>query len=161
MKKVNKALSPLYRISHVIPRHILNQIYITLLIYNHTSTTATLYTYDGHLTITVDIRLERLQNRIARLVAGAEFRTSSEALRRDLGWDTLKTGHKLIFYRKLKCEQAFVPQYIISLIPETRQQETGRTLCNSHSHTLPPNRTTSFKRSFVPDTTRLWNILPD
>ena len=26
--------------------------------------------------------------------------------------------------------------------------------------TLPPNRTTSFQRSFIPDTTRLWNRLP-
>ena len=113
---------------------------------------------------TDEIRLERLQNRIARLVTGAEFRTSSEALRRDLGWDLLKTRrikHKLTFYRKLKYEQAFIPEYITAIIPETRQQETGRTLRNANLQTLPSNRTSSFTKSFISDTTRLWNKLPE
>ena len=160
MKRVNIALSPLYGIARTIPRFILNQLYHTYILpyFDYCDVI-----YDGHLTITDELRLERLQNRAARLVTGAEFRTSTDALRRDLGWDLLKTRrvkHKLTFYRKLKYEQSFIPEYITAIIPENRQRVTGRTLRNAHLQTLPSNRTSSFSRSFVPDTTRLWNRLP-
>lgn len=65
-----------------------------------------------------------------------------------------------MLYRKLKFDQSFIPKYITTIIPETRQQETGRNLRNAHTHTLPPNRTSLFKKSFIPDTARLWNSLP-
>ena len=60
----------------------------------------------------------------------------------------------------MKCEQSFIPEYITAIIPENRQNVTGRTLRNSHLQTLPSNRTSSFNKSFIPDTTRLWNALP-
>ena len=109
------------------------------------------------------MRLERLQNRIARLVTGAKFRTSSEGLRRELGWDSLKTRrtkHKISFYRQLKCEQAYFPEYITSKIPETRHHDTGRNLRNSSLQSLPFSSTSLFKRTFIVDTTNLWNKLP-
>ena len=161
MKKVNRALSPLYRVAQVIPRNILNQIYFTYILPYFDYCDAI---YDGHLTITDEIRLERLQNRIARLVTGAKLRTSSDELRRDLGWDLLKIRrkkHRLVLYRKLKCERAYIPEYITSIIPESRQQETGRILRNARLQSLPYNRTTSFRQAFIPSTTRLWNSLPD
>ena len=151
----------MYRIAQIVPRTILNQIYFAYILPYFDYCDAI---YDGHLTITDEIRLERLQNRIARLVTGAEFRTSSEKLRRDLGWDLLKTRrkkHRLILYRKLKCERAYIPEYITSIIPETRQEETGRILRNARLQSLPYNRTTSFRQAFIPNTTRLWNSLPD
>ena len=120
--------------------------------------------FGGHITIGDEIRLERLQNRAARLVTGADFRTSTDALRRELGWVRLRTRremHELIFYRKLLCEPEKFPNYITELLPSSRQKETGRMLRNANSQTLPLNRTTSFNRSFFPHATRLWNKLPE
>ena len=54
-----------------------------------------------------------------------------------------------------------IPEYITSIIPESRQQETGRILRNARLQSLPYNRTTSFRQAFIPSTTRLWNSLLD
>ena len=119
--------------------------------------------YDGHITTTDSLRLQRLQNRAARLVTGAHFRTSTDRLRRDLGWDPLDARrriHKLTLYFKLRNTQSNHPSYITSIIPQTRQHDTDRILRNADSQSQPQNRLTSFQRSFVPATTKLWNQLP-
>ena len=54
-----------------------------------------------------------------------------------------------------------IPDYITTMLPETRRSDTGRTLRNANSHTLFPNSTFSFQRSFIPDVTRVWNKLPE
>ena len=108
-------------------------------------------------------RLEKTQNRIARLITGTPFRTSSDKLKRDLGWTSLSDRrklHKLTLYHKLR-HDARTPGYITNTLPRTRYDDTGRTLKNSTLHTLPQNRITSFQRSFVPSTIRLWNNLPE
>jgi len=107
-------------------------------------------------------RLERTQNRAARLITGTPFRTSTDKLRRDLGMTTLTTRrqlHKLSMYHKHKHDSR-IPEYISSTLPNTRQRDTGRMLRNSSFHTLPSNRTTSYQHSFIPSTTRQWNNLP-
>ena len=93
--KVHKTLSPLYPIARYIPRPILDQIYKTY-IRPHFDYCDSVY--DGHITIQDATRLETLQNRSGRLVTGAMFRTSTDKLLQDLGWDKLsarRTIHKL------------------------------------------------------------------
>ena len=63
-------------------------------------------------------------------------------------------------YFNLRHPQSQLPTYITSILPSTRQQDTGRTLRNANIQTLPFNRTVSFHKSFVPSTTKLWNALP-
>ena len=53
------------------------------------------------------------------------------------------------------------PQYLLDVIPATRQQTTARTLRNSSNISLPPNRLSSFKNSFFPSTIRRWNRIPE
>ena len=101
--------------------------------------------------------------KITPLITGTPFRTSSDKLKRDLGWTSLSDRrklHKLTLYHKLR-HDARTPEYITNTLPRTRYDDTGRTLENSTLHTLPQNRTTSFQRSFVPSTIRLWNNLPE
>ena len=120
--------------------------------------------YDGLITVSDELRLERTQNRAARLITGAKFRTPSDTLKSDIGLDTLKTRrkmHKLIFYRTLQDTQQVLPAYIGTILTNSRQADTGRTLRNAQTRTLPPNKTTSFMRTFIPSTTRTWNNLPD
>ena len=114
--------------------------------------------------MTDSLRLERLQTRAARLVTGTLRRSSTDKLRRELGWDSLKTRrtiHKLTMYFTLRHPQSQLPTYITSIIPNIRLNDTGRILRNANTHTLPANRLTTFHNSFIPATTRLWNALPN
>ena len=158
--KVNKSLSPIYPIATLLPRPTLDLIY-RIYIRPHFDYCDIIY--DGNITVTDSLRLERLQNRVARLVTGTLRRTSTDKLRQELGWDSLKTRrdiHKLNMYYELRHPQSLLPTYITSIIPNTRLHDTNRTLRNANTQTLPINRITSFQNSFVPATTRLWNTLP-
>ena len=161
IKKANIALSPLYPIAKHIHRNTQSLIYTT---YVRPHLEYCDIVFDGHLTKQLDeLRLERVQRRAARLTTGTPLRTSTDRLRTDFGWDTLKTRrklHKLQFFHKLTHEDPPQPEYIRQTLPQTRNTSTCRTLRNHSTLTLPPNNTTSFQLSFIPSTTRLWNMLP-
>ena len=145
LNKVNKTLSPLYAIAKHLPRHILEQIYKTYIRphFDHCDTI-----YDGHLTIRDSTRLETAQNRAARLTTGTLFRTSSDKLRTELGWDKLTTRrkiHRLTLYHKLNAHGSHnTPSYITTILPHTRAHDTNRALRNSSHHTRTQTRTTTF-----------------
>ena len=110
------------------------------------------------------IRLERLQNRIARLVTGAELRTSSDERWRDLKWDLIKKRrkkHMFSFIQKTEIRLSLPSEYIAYVIPESKQWGTCWILRNSRWQSLPYSRTTPFRQAFILSTTRLWNSLPD
>ena len=157
--KVHKTLSPLYPIAQYIPRPILDQIYKTY-IRPHFDYCDTVY--DGHMTIHDASRLEILQNRAARLVTGTLFRTPTDKLLLDLGWDKLSIRrriHKLRLYHTFNNTNHQTPDYIRTIMPHTRAENTGRALRNANSHTMKPNRTTSYQQSFFLSTSKLWNHL--
>ena len=158
--KVNKALSPLYPLSRILPRHILNNIYTVYILplFDYCDVI-----YNGHLTTSDSLRLDKIHNRAARLISGALFRTHTKTLLEDLGWLTLKARrdiHRLTTFHTLICNQHQLPINITSLLPSTRAHETNRSLRNSATLTLPPNRTTLYQNSFIPSTVRRWNQLP-
>ena len=158
--KVNRALGPLYPLSKILPRHILNNIYTVYILPLFDYCDAI---YDGNLTINDSLRLEKLHNRAARLITGALFRTHTRTLLNDLGWTTLKTRrdiHKLITFHSFVNNQYQLPDDLIALLPGTRAHTTGRPLRNAMTRTLPPNRTTLYQNSFIPSTVRRWNMLP-
>ena len=159
IRKVNTALSPLYPVASILTRPILEKIYITYVRPYFDYCDAI---FDGHLTAYDERRLETLQNRAARLVTGTYFRTSTDKLRLELGWDRLTTRrkiHRLTLFWHLT-QSTHAPDYIKQTLPQTRDTDTVRTLRNASSLTLPHNRTSQFQKSFVPDTTRTWNTLP-
>ena len=161
LKKANKSLSPLYPIAHHLPRNTLDAIYKTY-VRPYLDYCDTIY--DGHITIHDTMRLETFQNRAARLTTGALFRTSSDKLHKELGWDKLKTRrelHRLLLYHKLATsESQNVPNYIISLMPRSRQQDTNRSLRNAGHHSQPHVGTTKHQRTFFTLTGKQWNHLP-
>ena len=159
--KINKTISPLYSISKHIPRQILDQIYK---IYVRPHFDYCDIIYDGHITIKDATRLETLQNRAARLVTGGLFRTTTDKLLAELGWERLTTRrrlHRLTFYHKLNDSGQHCPSYITELIPNTRTQDTKRQLRNANMHTLTSTRTSSYHRSYFPTTGAQWNKLTD
>ena len=153
-------MSPLYPIAKFLPRHVLDTIYKTYVrpYFDYCDCI-----YDGHLTISDELRLERLQNRAARLVTNALPRTSTTKLLLEIGWDKLKARrkvHRLLLYRRLKDDAAQIPSYIRNMIPDARQQDTGRALRNASLLTIPHSRTSAYQRSFIPQTSQHWNQLP-
>lgn len=160
-KTVTKSLSPLYPIAQYLPRPILDEIYKTY-VRPHFDYCDTIY--DGHITIHDATRLETLQNRAARLTTGALFRTPSDKLRQELGWDKLTTRrqiHRLALYHKLSLPESKAPNYITEIMPHTRLQETNRTLRNAQTHTQERPYTTSYQRSFFIKTNKEYNQLSD
>ena len=160
IKKVNAAIGPLYPIARYVPREILNKIYCT---YARPFFDYSDIVYHGLLTATDTMRLERLQNRAARLVTGALFRTSTDRLLTDLGWTTLRTRREvncLTFMYKMTNARFCTPPYLTAALPATRDQATFHKLRNASNLSLPANRLSSYKNSFIPRTVRAWNNLP-
>ena len=157
---MNTALSPIYPLAKLLKRSTLSKMYTAYMRPYHDYADVV---FDGHITTHDELRLERMQNRIARLTTGAPFRTPTNKLRFDIGWETLKTRretHRLTLFHKLTHFSNTQPNYILSILPQTRISNTNRNLRNANTRTLPANNTTSFQRSFVPKTTRKWNLLP-
>ena len=160
LKKVNIALSPVYAISKYLPRNILHEIYTTYIrpYYDYCD-----IVYDGQLTAHDNIRLNRQQNRIARLITGTPIRTSTDKLRHELGWNSLtkrREIHRLTSFHKLAHHTDLFPAYFQSLLPDTRITATEVNLRNANLFSLPNHRTTSFQRSYFPSTIHDWNKLP-
>lgn len=158
VRKVIMTLSPLYPIAPYLPREILTQIYKTYVLPHFDYGDVI---YDGLLTVDDTQRLERLQNRAARLVTSTLPRTSTENLRRELGWSSLKTRrelHKICFCHRLY--QGTTPNYIRRILPATRDNTVNRLLRNARNRNEMPFRTSNFSSSFLPSTIKLINKLP-
>ena len=163
IRTVHTFLGPIYPIAKLLPRSTLNEIYMTY-IRPHFDYCDIIY--DGNITSTDSIRLQILQNRCARLVTGTLFRTPTDALLKDLGWERLETRrliHKLLFFHRLYYNYPPLPSYLTNLLSltDTRHDATGLRLRNVQLLSLPPIRLTSFRRSYFPATIRQWNLLPE
>ena len=158
--KFNRALSPLYPIASEVPRNVLLTIY-KIYVQPHLDYCASVY--DGHITDFDRSRLEKAQNRAARLITNTPRRTSTAGLLKELGWSTLanrRQSQKLLLYQKLRFD-SFVPAYITDIIPNTRMQDTVRELRSTQNDTItePPVQRDSYGRSFIPSATKQWNKL--
>ena len=97
-------------------------------------------------------------------MTGTLRRTPTDKLLDDLGWERLKTRriiHRLLFFHRIHFNSPPLPDYITAITTTTRQNDTGLTLRNAATLSIPRNRLSSFQNSYIPNTTRLWNTLPD
>ena len=160
VRTINKLLGPIYLIAKFLSRPILNNIYTTYIrpYFDYCD-----IIYDGNLTATEAIRLQTLQNRCARLVTGALFRSPTTTLLNDLGWERLKTRrliHRLLFFHRLYHNHPPLPAYVTNMLTDTRQDAMGLRLRNANLLTIPPIHLKSFQRSYIPSTIKQWNLLP-
>ena len=145
IKKANAALAPLYPVAAHLPKQTLKQIYVNYIrpIFDYADVV-----YHGHITVTDSLRLERVQNRAARLITGAFRRTSTNTILRELGWTTLHMRREISSLHTLHRIRQNAPRYLLDIIPATRYKLTKRNLRNSNNISLPTNRLSSFKNSF-------------
>ena len=160
--KFNRTLSPLFPIASLVPRQTLLHIY-KMYIQPHIDYCDTIF--DCHLTANDKSRLEKAQNRAARLITGTPRRTPTAGLRAELGWTTLhdrRRIHRVELYHKIIVDDR-IPSYIKSIIPQTRATVLNRELrcTQSTQRAIPAARSASYARSIVPATTKIWNELSD
>ena len=106
-------------------------------------------------------KLELLQHRAGRIVSGAIRGTPTVNMYRELGWEPLhlrRERHKLILYYKIV--HGLTPSFLTDLLPPSVGTRTQYNLRNNPDLTGFASRTETFKRSFFPSTTHLWNSLP-
>ena len=107
-------------------------------------------------------KLQRFQNRAARIIAGASFETRSADVLRSLAWDDLETRRcttkSILLYKVLN---GYIgPNLKESLILRNARQ-TNYDLRNSLTDlTLPKPKREYLKKSFNYSGAKLWNSLP-
>ena len=160
IRTVNTLLMPIYPVARFLSRQTLEKIYMT---YIRPHFDYCDFIYDGNLTLTDAKRLQTLQNRCARLVTGALFRSPTTSLLNDLGWERLETRrliHKILFFHRLYYHNPPLPTYLTDILTGTRHDNTGLRLRNESNVSVPQTSLISFQRSYFPSTIRQWNLLP-
>ena len=105
-------------------------------------------------------RLENLQLDIARTVTGARRGTSHEAIYNETNWMTLKERrslNKFKFFSKIVDGQC--PDYLETILPNKIRVNRPHSR-HSENFVSIKCRTETFKNSFFPSTTMMWNDLP-
>ena len=155
-KKVSSAIGALKRVRPFIPTDIAVQIYNALILphFDYCSPV-----WDGMSGCLSD-KLQKLQNRAARVITRSPFDTSSNLLLAMLKWDKLSLRRKkqkaLIMYKTLN---ELAPDYLQCLF--TQRHVNDYNLRNLEGKlSLPKPNTNYLKRSFCYSGACLWNNLP-
>ena len=155
-KKVSSAIGALKRVRPFIPTDVAVQIYNALILphFDYCSPV-----WDGMSGCLSD-KLQKLQNRAARVITQSPFDTSSNLLLAMLRWEKLSLRRKkqkaLIMYKTLN---ELAPDYLQCLFTERHVNDYNlRNLEGKLS--LPKPNTNYLKRSFCYSGACLWNNLP-
>ena len=154
-KKIASAIGALKRVRQFIDTNTALKIYGALIqpYFDYCSSV-----WDG-LNITLDNKLQKLQNRAARVITESRYDASASDLFSKLGWHNLsirRKKHKATLMFKTINE--LTPPYLHDLF---KSRSTGYNLRNSeHTLYVPKPRTNYGKRSFSYSGAMLWNELP-
>ena len=154
-KKIASAIGALKRVRQFIDTSTAQTIYGALIqpYFDYCSSV-----WDG-LNVTLNDKLQKLQNRAARVIAKSRYYASSSNLFSKLGWDNLLTRRKkqkaiLMF----KIINELTPLYLRELF---EYRSTGYNLRKSENTLFVPKPRTNYgKRSFSYNGAVLWNELP-
>jgi hypothetical protein len=106
--------------------------------------------------------IEKVQLAAARVVLGATRGTSHAKMYQELGWLTLETRRKnqmLKTYFNIMRDKR-MPDSIRNMIPDKVAQRTTHNVRSKEKLCQPRARTVTYQESFIPATTREWNLLP-
>ena len=112
-----------------------------------------------NLPATLAERLQKLQNRAARVITRESYEVRSESIRQRLGWANLtqsRMQHKAITVFKILSDSG--PTCLKELFRQRQSQYGLRQ--NQHRLQLPKPRTNFMKRTIAYDGAKLWNSLP-
>ena len=106
--------------------------------------------------------LEKLQLKAARIVCGAKKGTSHNRLYEELGWETLEERRKYHCLTQMyRIIHKQVPTLLSEIMPANINQRNPYNTRNTGNIDLPRTNTDSYARSFIPETCKCWNNLPE
>ena len=153
-QKTGKLINMMKYLKYILPREALEKIYI--------SRTRSMIEYGNVLYDNcpkyLSNRLKSVQLNAARVCAGALPQSNCQNTLTEIGWETLQTRrkwHKLIHMYKIVNQP--VPDYLHSHCPDLVSRTNAYNTRQSNSLRFPICRTSAFKNSFFPSTTRYWN----
>ena len=157
--KVSPKIGLLSRLRHILPSHLLNTIYTTIILpyFDYCDTVW------GNCCKKYQIILQRLQNRCARIVTGNfDFTVSPSSLLQTLGWLSLEKRRTIhLGSLMFKCMNGMAPQYLTDKF-RCANDVHDRNTRNSTNNNLyvPRPRTEKFKQSLAFAGSKTWNSLP-
>ena len=153
IKKISSAICALKRIRPFISESTALQIYQALIL-PHFDYCSPVW---DELSVTLSDKLQKLQNRAARVITRSSYDTSASILLNRLNWDNLSTRRKkLKATLKFKIIKGLSPAYLQDLfsIRSTKYRDSEIKL------NLPKPRTNYCKRALGYSGALLWNSLP-
>ena len=106
-------------------------------------------------------KLEKIHVDAMRLVTGATARSNINNLYNETKWQSISLRHSnAVAIMLFKIKHDFSPEYLRILLPPENTDRTTYQLRNRENTHIPAARLESFKRSFFPFSTRVWNDLP-
>ena len=155
-KKISSAIGALKRIRPTITIDVANKIYKAI-IQPHIDYCSTVW--DG-LGVTLLDKIQKSQNRAARIITQSNYHTSARNLLEELGWDNVSTRWKkqkaILMFKTLNNR---APEYLRNLFTDRNLHYSLRDTCGKLN--LPRPRTDYMKRSFSYCGAHLWNNLPE
>ena len=154
-KKISSAIGALKRIRHFISMQTAIEIY-NAIIQPHFDYCSPVW---DEFNATLREKMQKLQNRAARVITKSSYDASSSILLEKLHWDNLSLRRKkhksILMYKTIN---KLTPEYLQNLFSF---RSTNYNLRNAEMKlNLPKPRTEYLKRSFCYSGARLWNTLP-
>ena len=105
-------------------------------------------------------KLEKLQNRAARIVTSSPYDTSAPPLIKNLGWLTIRElidfeTCKMVF----KSQNALAPDYLGSIFQKVSEATDRQLRSSKTSLRVPLLKTSTGQKSFAYSGAKLWNAL--
>jgi hypothetical protein len=105
-------------------------------------------------------KLENVQRQAALACTGAYRHTNNDILLDELGWPPLalrRKNHRMS--QMFKIQMGFAPPYLTNCCPPLTKDRTPYNLRTAMNISAPQIRTTSYQKSFFPQSIRDWNGL--
>ena len=107
-------------------------------------------------------RMQKLQNRAARIITRADYSVRSYELLNELGWQNLNERHQLqLLTMMFKVFHKQAPNYLQSLFQSTSEVHSYDLRGSKFDFQLPKPKTNFMKRSFSYRGAIAWNELPN
>ena len=154
-KKVASGIGALKRIRHLVPQTTLRSIYHALL-QPHFDYCNVVW---GNCGITLHDKLQKLQNRAARVLTFSNFDANASELLKILGWKNLVSQQQIALATMVyKCLQGLAPGYLCSKF--TNRESVYSLRGSERKLNVPFPRTNCYKNSFSYRGATVWNSLP-
>ena len=107
-------------------------------------------------------KLQKLQNRAARVITGADYRTPSSVLLNKNGWSSLKEKrNKQKALMMFKIMNGMTPAYLEDILTRNIGRSVYNLRISRRNLALPAVKTDYYRNSFAYTGAKIWNALPD